>query len=158
MLAYGSGDNKGLNSNGSKNLTFQPINPDFHPGLIFGMADLAGANFGNFYGLNGTYYNQGSLANLTVLNIGIDYMPKFSEKLSFLVDFYNFKINQDCTGNVGTDKTIGSEIDLNVNYKFAENVTLGIAGGHFMPGNMIKKLTTANNPANKLASYITVKW
>ena len=158
MYAYGSGDNQGLNSAGSKNATFQPINSDFRPGLIFGMSDLAGANFGNFYGLNGTYYNQGSLANLTVLNIGLDYMPKFSEKLTFVLDYYNFKINQDCVGTVGNDKTIGSEIDLSANYKFAENVTLGVAGGHFMPGNMIKALSAANNPANKLASYITVKW
>jgi len=164
MYAYGSGDSQGLNgvANKAKNTTFTAINSDFRPGLIFGMSDLAGANFGNVYGLNGTYYNQGSLANLTVLNIGLDYMPKFSEKLSFLVDFYNFKINKDCTGAVGDDKTIGSELDLNVNYKFAENVSFGIAGGHFMPGKMIKKLATAGNvqanPANKLASYITVKW
>lgn len=160
MYAYGSGDNQGLNSAGSKNMTFQPINADFHPGLIFGMADLAGSDFGSGVGagLDGTYYNQGSLANLTVLNIGLDYMPKFSEKLTFVLDFYNFKINQDTVGTVGNNKTIGSEIDLCANYKFAENVTLGIAGGRFMPGNMIKTLGTANNPANKLASYITVKW
>lgn len=158
MFAYGSGDNQGLNSNGSKNTTFQPISSDFRPGLIFGNSDLPGAQFGNTLGLSGTYYNQGSVANLTVMNLGVDYAPKFSEKLTFLLDFYTFKINQDTTGLVGNDKTIGSELDLTANYKFAENVTLGLAAGHFMPGNMVKKLTAANSPANKLASYITVKW
>lgn len=164
MYAYGSGDNQGLNAAGNtKNNNFTAINPDFRPGLIFGMSDLAGCDFGtNLDGigtsLSGTYYTAGSLTNLTVMNLGVDYTPKFSEKLSFVVDFFNFKINQDSTGALGDDKNIGSELDLTVNYKFAENVNLGLAGGHFMPGSAVKKITAGSNPANKLASYLTVKW
>jgi len=144
MFAYGSGDNQGTGiTNASKDKNFYAINPDFRPGEIFGNSPASAWDYSSTY----------SLQNLTVANLGIDYMPANMAKLSTSADFFKFAANSVAAG---TPTHIGSEIDLKANYKYAENVTLSLALARFYPEEATKAINA--NHINKIATNVNVRF
>jgi len=110
-FAMGSGDKTSAN----KNEEFQGINQNYQPGLIFGT-----------YGVGQT---MNGLGNLTVMNLGANYMPKQIEKLSVGAKFFTFAP----TEAPAAYDTYGNELDLCANWKHSENVGLKASYAMFMP-------------------------
>lgn len=177
MFFYGSGDNKGLLASGTgedKNLYV--INSDFHPGEIFGKAGwLPMGNpvafwsdltpFGPFS--PGWYVRspfQFALANLQVWNLGIDWMPDFAERWTFMVDLYKFFINSSDTDGggpgpaTGGNHHIGAEVDLVAEYNHSENVKLKFVVARFWPESYLKWFYNPANLVNKLAAELIIKF
>ncbi|MFA5161524.1 MAG: alginate export family protein [Elusimicrobiales bacterium] len=157
QLFYGSGNQEGTNSHvtdGMKNSNFTAIHPDLRMGLIYGNADGGSFNSAN-------YAQPASLANRNIINVGVDYTPEKLAKLTASLDYFMFGVN---TTSVSA-KDLGTEADLGLAYKYAENVTLGLTGGIFWGGSYYgKKLGTdgitlnPQAPAYMAMSNITVKF
>lgn len=139
-FAYGSGD-----TDPSQKTAFRAIAGDYRPGYIFG------------HDSNNAITNNGSIANLNVITVGLDF--QFNEKTTLMADFYNFGVNK----TAGDDKTIGQEIDLTLNYAYSENIDFGVYYAKFLPGNWLKPIVSAVNggavgSADKAGSYISIRW
>lgn len=109
-FAMGSGDDDLTND---EDASFQAINSDYRPGLMFG-----------YYGMNG-------LSNLTTWNVGAMWAPSKVEKLTLGAKFYNFSP----TEAPAAYDTIGNELDLCANWKHSENVGLKAYFAYFMPNS-----------------------
>lgn len=108
----GSGDEAGSTD---ENGEFQAISQNYQPGMIFGT-----------YGVGQT---MNGIGNLTVMNVGLKYMPKQIEKLSLGAKFFTFAPTEEPT----TYDAYGSELDLCANWKHSENVGLKASYAMFMP-------------------------
>ncbi len=82
--------------------------------------------------------------NLNGLRLG--FQMQATEKLNFKANYHMFMRNDDSVavgwggtnlGTVGTDKDIGSELDLVFNYKLGEKVGLLVGGSYFMAGDYL---------------------
>lgn len=83
--------------------------------------------------------------NLNGLRLG--FQMQATEKLNVKADYHMFMRNDDAVavgwgagslGTVGTDKNIGSELDLVFNYKLGEKIGLLAGGSYFMAGDYLK--------------------
>ncbi|MFA6582781.1 MAG: alginate export family protein [Elusimicrobiaceae bacterium] len=153
MFAYGSGDNQGANGGGQSDKNFRALNPNFQPGYIFGKSN------GNFASaVPGVQpWTDNSLSNLQVWNLGVD--VDVTEKLSFIVDGYNFWVNSLAAGSFGGNRHIGAELDLTGNYAYAKNVDLGLYAAKFYPGGLLANANNgAINSSYKIGSYVSVRF
>lgn len=148
MLAIGTGRQ---NTDTNQNEGFTAINPDFRPGNIYGrFAVLAG-------GLPGGAIASNSLSNRQIWGIGLKVTPAAINKLTAGVSWYNFRFHRftQTPGVVvagGGNKQIGSEADLDLEWKHSENVSLMGGVGTFQPGGYIKEIKrtqgTGQNPVS----------
>lgn len=108
----GSGDESATDDEEGE---FQAISHNYLPGMIFGT-----------YGVGQT---MNGIGNLTTMNVGLKYMPKQIEKLSFGAKFYTFAPTEEPTGY----DAYGNELDLCAGWKHSENVGLKLSYAMFMP-------------------------
>jgi len=147
MFAYGSGDRDGLATNNEKIKNFVAVNPDFRPGLIFSNSLPTGSIINTA---------AGSLANMNVINVGVDFMPEIASKFSVALDGYSFARN----ATAQADSDLATEIDLGLKYKQSENITLGLAVGRLWAGNYLKDAYpgTVFSPATMAMTTLSVKF
>ena len=108
----GSGDESATDDEEGE---FYGINSNYQPGMIFGT-----------YGVGQT---MNGIGNLTTMNVGVKYMPKQIEKLSFGAKFFTFAPTEE---PVGYD-AYGTELDLCAGWKHSDNVSLKASYAMFMP-------------------------
>lgn len=124
-FVYGSGDD---NTDG-KNKAFQTfvgnvIDPNL-PTVVYGWrVDTAAGS-----GIRGT-----GIANTTAYNLGATYSPLKDLTLDF--DYYLLRASEKLTATgFGSDKEIGSELNLKASYRLARNLTYSINSGILFAGD-----------------------
>ncbi|HAM35613.1 MAG TPA: hypothetical protein DEB40_03505 [Elusimicrobia bacterium] len=140
------------NSSENQNAQFVSINTDFRPGAIYGRFDrynVGGLTFGsqiNNGGAPATNPASDGLSNRVIWGVGVKANPAAVSKLTAGVSYWDFKFFrmtktatapgvQDGQGN----RHIGSEIDLDAEWKHSENVSFRAGVGTFQPGGFIKE-------------------
>lgn len=173
-VGIGSGDGSPGDGN---NHAFTPIASDYRPGAIYGRFaasnGLTGATLGS--ALNGnTTLSSGSLSNRKIWGIGVKVTPEAVNKLTagLSVYDYNFYATPGHRGvHANGNRHIGSEVDLDAEWKHSENVSLMATVGRFQPGGYVNEVQqsrevisgTANsgngvNPAYLYAFDVKIKF
>jgi hypothetical protein len=164
-FGYGSGDG---DASASGNNAFTAIQGDFRPGTIYGRFSgpnapitLAGAlpvAAVNTNGGTGTVFNgNGTLTNRVIYGFGAKVNPSACNKLTAGLSFWDFHSqtamvpqapggaqNRAFAGN----KHIGSEWDLDLEWKHSENVSFMTGVARFYAGGAIKEAIQATSPSS----------
>lgn len=161
-FGYGTGDSNGT---WAGNRNFQSINTDYRPGGIYGRFDNTAAvklaNGGSNIASNG-------LSNRIIWGLGVKGTPTAWNKLTVGAAFWRYAFNrlpENTTAGLdnGTrnSRNIGSEIDVNAEWKHSENVTLKAGFGQFLPGRYVADIQGANakiNPATLFSGDVNIKF
>ncbi len=107
------------------------------------------------YGELGTKYRLGTgLSNTTYYNLGADFSPM--KDLTLALDLFYLRASRILapTG-YGSDKEIGTEIDLKATYKIAKNLTYFINSGILFAGDFYKAAATGptSDPKNAIVFH-----
>ncbi|MDD5657427.1 MAG: hypothetical protein PHF00_09265 [Elusimicrobia bacterium] len=162
-----------INQSVGQNEQFTAIATDYRPGAIYGRFSQ-GAN--NTLGQNvagaAAYTNNpagNGLANRVIYGVGAKATPAMLNKLTAGVSYWDFRFhrlvqNYAAPGvkeNAG-NKHIGSEIDVDAEWKHSENVSFKGTLGTFQPGGFIKEKQKAGNypdsPALMAALDLAIKF
>jgi hypothetical protein len=168
-FGYGSGDG---DANSSHNNGFVAINGDYRPGSIYGrFANAQGAPlafgaglsapavYGFGAGANTAFAGNGTLTNRVIWGLGAKVTPEALNKFTAGVAFWDFKSQTALLPNIpvgagpdaqtdrvyGGNKHIGSEVDLDLEWKHSENVSFMTGAGYFLPGGAIKEAVQATS-------------
>ncbi len=140
LFAYGSGDKDST----QKNEAFQTLlGNDQHFAFVY---EYRAASAANGQTLSGANNNVGSgIANTAVYNLGLDYQA--TKEIGTKFDVVVLRANK-----AAHSKNIGTELDANVTYQVAKNLTYAINLGHLITGDFYhdsfgvdKKSTTVLN-------------
>lgn len=140
-FAYGSGDKA---STGSKDEMFKTF-----------LSNVINYTVVYEYRVNTAAGGLGTgLANTTYFNIGADYSPMKDLNLMFDVFLLRASKKIASTG-YGSDKEIGTEIDLKATYKLAKNLTYFINSGILFAGDFYKAASTGptSDPKNAIVFH-----
>ncbi len=137
-------DALGVDGNGDYQ-AWDPMVPSAYYGLIQ-------SNFGGFDGSN-IYGTQDpndtvSLSNRHLLRVLAGAKPMDSLKLN--VEWIRAWFEEKPVA--GRDDHAGDEVDVTLTYNYTEDVTLGLAGGWFLPGKYYDGETTVANRSNDAAT------
>lgn len=90
------------------------------------------------------------IANTTYFNIGLDWSPV--KDLRLALDYYLLRASKSIAASgYGSDKEVGSELDLKLSYKVARNLTYFINSGVLFAGDFYKAAGTGPNSDPKNA-------
>lgn len=166
-FGYGSGDG---DANSGHNNGFVAINGDYRPGSIYGRFSAgqgAPGPFGVALGvpaINGAvnpFAGNGTLTNRVIWGAGVKVTPEAVNKLTAGVAFWDFRSQTALLPNIpvgantlGADrayagnKHIGSEIDVDLEWKHSENVSFMTGVGTFLAGGAIKEAVQATSASS----------
>jgi hypothetical protein len=136
-FGYGEGDA----TSGKGEHTFQTINSDYRPGLIWG--GLSAVAPGGLGGFNGAGLSGANGSGLLTGNVGVKVNPAACDKLwvgLMLYDFNKSAADPTMAGAPGagsTAKGIGDEGDLTLTWKQSENTSIRIGYALFKPGTAL---------------------
>lgn len=129
MFAYGSGDDDATDG---KNKEFQTLVGGIqHFTLVYDYRAGTAARGQTVSGLNGTAGT--GIANTTVYNLGLDW--KATKEIKTRFDAYVLRATKTASG---VSKTIGTELDANITYQVAKNLTYQINAGVLFAGDFYK--------------------
>lgn len=152
-LGYGTGRSRNREA---RNETFTPIASDYRPGSIYGRYAVAPP------GAGGTALGSGlpvvagapavasnSLGNRVIWGLGLKANPSAVSKLTVGLSYWDFWIQRFATGAgappLAGNKHIGTEVDVDLEWKHSDNVSLGAGVGTFQPGGLIKEQVQSAN-------------
>lgn len=142
--------------------TFRSIATDYRPGGIYGHFDNGAAQvLGN--GIAAFNGSSAGLSNRVITSVGVKVTPASMNKMTTGVQFsrYAFHRVAPAANGMKTSRNIGSEIDVTMNWKHSENVSVDVAVGSFLPGAYIADVKGANaalNPAQMASANFHVKF
>lgn len=150
---FGSGDGS---PNDARNSNFTPIASDYRPGAIYGRFHanngMVNAQLGN--AIAGGNLSSGSLTDRNIMGIGLKATPEAVNKLTAGLSVYDYSFAAR-PGHAyvrgSGNRHIGSEVDVDAEWKHSENVTLGVTLGKFQPGGFVNEAQQSNDNGNVLA-------
>ncbi len=129
-IDFATGDDTGT---ADENEAFNPLYPTTHGVLGFG--DVTVAN---------------TWSDIFAWNVNATY--KATDKVTLYAAYWNYKEDEVATG---ANDDIGSEIDLNLNYKYSNNISILLQAAHFSPGDAV---TTGDDPQDWAAIQLTANF
>lgn len=162
-FAMGSGRQ---NTKSNVNDGFQPINPDYQAGSIYGrfaanpgfagLGSTAQTNAGTTAG-NTSFTASPSIDNRIIWGGGIKMSPAVANKATLGVSFWNYHIQRfdDLPGQANYiyagNRNIGSELDVDLTWAHSDNVAFATGWGTFQPGGLIAEaLKEGGSPVPEL--------
>lgn len=142
----------------NKNQDFRTIASDFRPGVIYGRFNGAGAlalggatatgGVGTYDGVGGV--SAPGLTNRIIWGGGLKFNCANHQKMTAGLSYWNFNYQKatDWPGNAGGNpkasgvgnRSIGSELDFQLDWAHSENVMLSAGAARFMPGGFVKEM------------------
>lgn len=179
-VAYGTGDS---DSRSNENNGFVAISGDYRPGTINGrFANAMGVanpialaeGVDAFSGTNPAASN-GTLTNRFIYGAGVKVAPGAAQKLMIALAWWNFRTQTGAIPTVsggarpyGGNRTIGSELDLDLTWKHSDNVSVGAGVARFWAGSVIRDAIanpagagaagSGNNPVSLVYADARIKW
>jgi hypothetical protein len=128
---------------------FSPLNADLADSIYSNFPSVPIVAMGNGYGLNygvgrpTTNWDPITLDNLLLINAGTDLALGSKTTISF--DYYYLRSAEAGVGTWGgaarhLSHDLGHELDMTVEFAFNDNVSLGLLGGYFFPGDFYREL------------------
>ncbi len=140
-FAYGSGDS---NAADSKDKTFKTF-----------LANVINYTVVYDYRVNTAAGGLGTgIANTTYYNLGVDYSPM--KDVNLALDLFLLRATKKLAATgYGSDKEIGTEVDLKATYKVAKNLTYFINSGILFAGDFYKAAATGptSDPKNAIVFH-----
>ncbi|MBI5631117.1 MAG: hypothetical protein HY921_09560 [Elusimicrobia bacterium] len=138
----GAGDRRS-----ATNEQFTAIAGDYRPGSISGrFTNASGAALGALVpnGVGATGISPATLSNAVLYGFGVKVNPASLAKLTAGLSYWDFSAQKLLTaeGNrrpLGGNKHVGSEVDLDFEWKHSDNIGLGFGWGTYQPGGLIKE-------------------
>lgn len=143
------------------NEDFQTISSDFRPGVIYGRFNGAGAlalggaaatgGVGTYDGVGGV--SAAGLTNRIIWGGGLKFNCASHQKVTAGLSYWNFNYQKATAypgrtagggGNPAVaavgNRSIGSEVDFQLDWAHSENVMLSAGAARFMPGGFVKEM------------------
>ncbi|MBI3550386.1 MAG: hypothetical protein HY078_15200 [Elusimicrobia bacterium] len=153
-LNFGWGTGRSSTIEG-RNEGFTSINSDYRPGVIYGRFSGAGplgaTSSVAMLAPGGVVANSPGLNNKVIWGVGLKANPAALNKLTAGLSYWDFRFQRATSGTfVGGppalgNKHIGSELDLQFDWKHSDNVMFDVGMAHFMPGGFVNESLQTGN-------------
>ncbi len=145
QAAVGSGQGDATSRHNNQ---FTPIAGDYRAGGIYTRFNSLSAIplGGSLTGVPAGSISSNSLGNRVIEGAGLKVTPAAASKLTVALSYWDYRYqtspltpNGASAGFVG-NKHLGSEGDLDLDWKHSENVSIAAGGGEFFPGGVVYQL------------------